>query len=44
MLVPAVSVVSATGKVVHAQATGEFADMRNMDPRSVNEFLTQWKG
>lgn len=42
--VPAVSVVSPTGKVVHAQATGEFADMRHMDPRSVNEFLTQWKG
>lgn len=41
--VPAVSVIDPTGKVVHAQATGEFADMRHMDPRSVNEFLTQWK-
>ena len=42
--VPAVSVVSGTGKVVHAQETGEFADMRNMDPRSVNQFLMEWKG
>ncbi len=41
--VPAVSVIDAKGKVIHAQATGEFADMRHMDPRSVNEFLTQWK-
>ena len=41
--VPAVSVIDARGKVIHAQATGEFADMRHMDPRSVNQFLTQWK-
>ena len=41
--VPAVSVVSPQGKVIHAQATGEFADMRHMDPRSVNQFLTQWQ-
>ena len=41
--VPAVSVVDAHGKVIHAQATGEFADMRHMDPRTVNEFLNQWK-
>ena len=41
--VPAVSVIDPKGKVIHAQATGEFADMRHMDPRSVNEFLTQWK-
>ena len=41
--VPAVSVIDAHGKVIHAQATGEFADMRHMDPRSVNEFLNQWK-
>ena len=42
--VPAVSVVDGRGKVIHAQATGEFADMRHMDPRSVNEFLTRWQG
>ena len=41
--VPAVSVVDAQGKVIHAQATGEFADMRHMDPTSVNQFLNQWK-
>lgn len=41
--VPAVSVIDAHGKIIHAQATGEFADMRHMDPRSVNEFLNQWK-
>ena len=41
--VPAVSVIDAKGKVIHAQATGEFADMRHMDPRSVNQFLTQWR-
>ena len=41
--VPAVSVIDAHGKVIHAQATGEFASMRHMDPRSVNEFLNQWK-
>ena len=42
--VPALSVIDSKGKVIHAQATGEFRDMRHMDPRSVNEFLTQWKG
>jgi thiol:disulfide interchange protein len=41
--VPAVSVADPGGKVVHAQATGEFSRMRHMDPRSVNEFLNQWK-
>ena len=41
--VPAVSVIDAHGKVIHAQATGEFSNMRRMDPRSVNEFLNQWK-
>ena len=41
--VPAVSVIDAHGKVIHAQTTGEFANMRHMDPRSVNEFLNQWK-
>ncbi len=41
--VPAVSVIDAHGAVVHAQATGEFSNMRRMDPRSVSEFLNQWK-
>ena len=42
--VPAISVVSGTGKVVYAQAEGDFASMRSMDPRSVTAFLNQWKG
>lgn len=41
--VPAVSVVSGEGKVVFAQETGEFADMRHMDPQSVTQFLEKWK-
>ncbi len=42
--VPAISVVSGRGDVVYAQAEGDFASMRSMDPRSVTEFLTKWKG
>jgi thiol:disulfide interchange protein len=42
--VPALAVLSADGKVVFAQATGEFEDMRHMDPQSVTEFLNKWKG
>ncbi len=42
--VPALAVLSADGKVVFAQATGEFEDMRHMDSASVTEFLTKWKG
>ena len=41
--VPALAVLDANGKVVHAQATGEFRDMRSMDPQSVTEFLNRWK-
>ena len=41
--VPAVSVIDTHGKVIHAQATGEFSRMRHMDPRSVNQFLNEWK-
>jgi thiol:disulfide interchange protein len=41
--VPALAVLAADGKVVHAQATGEFEDMRHMDPASVTAFLTKWK-
>lgn len=42
--VPAVSVVSGTGRVVYAQAEGDFASVRSMDPRSVTKFLNHWKG
>lgn len=41
--VPALAVLSSAGKVLYSQATGEFADMRSMDPASVTEFLKKWK-
>ena len=41
--VPALSVVDGNGKVVYAQANGEFEAMRKMDPASVGEFLEKWK-
>jgi thioredoxin 1 len=42
--VPALAVLDGDGRVVFSQTQGEFEAMRKMDPRSVNEFLTQWKG
>jgi thiol:disulfide interchange protein len=41
--VPALAVLAPDGKVLYSQATGQFADMRHMDPNSVTEFLTKWK-
>jgi thiol:disulfide interchange protein len=41
--VPALAVLSANGKVLYAQATGQFRDMRHMEPGSVTEFLETWK-
>lgn len=41
--VPAVAVLSPDGKVVYAQATGEFENMRHMQAQSVTDFLNQWK-
>lgn len=41
--VPAVAVLSPDGKVVYAQATGEFENMRHMEAQSVTDFLNQWK-
>ena len=41
--VPALAVLDANGKVLHAQNTGEFRDMRSMDPQSVTAFLNRWK-
>jgi thiol:disulfide interchange protein len=41
--VPALAVLDPNGKVLYAQATGEFEDMRHMEPASVTEFLTKWK-
>ena len=41
--VPALAVLDDGGRVVYAQKAGEFEDMRHMDPKSVNDFLNQWK-
>jgi thiol:disulfide interchange protein len=41
--VPALAVVSAKGETIFAQKTGEFEDMRHMNPESVTEFLEKWK-
>ncbi len=41
--VPALSVLDANGKVVHAQQTGEFNDMRHLESASLTEFLNRWK-
>jgi thiol:disulfide interchange protein len=41
--VPALAVLDAHGKVLYSQKTGEFEDMRHMDPQSVTDFLNQWK-
>jgi thiol:disulfide interchange protein len=41
--VPALAVLDANGKVIFAQSTGQFEDMRHMQPDSVTEFLTKWK-
>jgi thiol:disulfide interchange protein len=40
--VPALAVLDGYGHVLYAQ-TNEFADMRNMEPSSVTEFLKKWK-
>ncbi len=41
--VPAVAVLSATGKLLYSQKSGEFESMRRMDPNAVTKFLIQWK-
>ncbi|HWZ52212.1 MAG TPA: thioredoxin family protein [Granulicella sp.] len=41
--VPALAVLSPSGKVLYSQATGEFRDMRHMDSASVTDFLNRWK-
>jgi thiol:disulfide interchange protein len=41
--VPALAVLDAGGKVIFAQNTGEFRDMRHMEASSVTEFLQKWK-
>jgi thiol:disulfide interchange protein len=41
--VPALAVIDGHGKVIYAQATGQFNNMRAMDTSSVTEFLDKWK-
>lgn len=40
--VPALAVLTPMGKALYGQS-GEFSDMRYMQPESVHEFLTKWK-
>jgi thioredoxin 1 len=42
--VPALAVLDSDGRVVYSQKNGEFESMRKMDPKSVNDFLTEWRG
>ncbi len=42
--VPALAVLESDGRLVYAQKSGEFGSMRSMDPKSVNDFLTRWRG
>lgn len=41
--VPALAVLDANGKVLYAQAGGEFSDMRYMDEKFATDFLKKWK-
>ena len=41
--VPALAVLSDTGKLLYSQESGEFKRMRSMDLKSVTSFLLQWK-
>lgn len=41
--VPALVVLSDTGKVLYSQKSGEFEKMRSMQSGSVTNFLVQWK-
>ena len=41
--VPALAVLSDTGKLLYSQRGGEFAPMRRMESSAVTTFLVQWK-
>lgn len=41
--VPALAVLSDTGKLLYSQKSGEFEAMRRMEANSVTTFLVQWK-
>ena len=41
--VPALAVLSDSGKLLYSQKSGEFEAMRRMEANSVTSFLVQWK-
>ncbi len=41
--VPALAVLSDTGKLLYSQRSGDFAPMRRMESSAVTRFLVQWK-
>lgn len=41
--VPALAVLSSSGKLLYSQKGGEFEAMRRMQPSSVTQFLMQWR-
>jgi thiol:disulfide interchange protein len=41
--VPALAVLDSNGNTLYSQKTGEFGDMRYMQPASVTDFLNKWK-
>jgi len=41
--VPALVVLSETGKVLLSQKSGEFESMRRLQPSTITSFLVQWK-
>jgi thiol:disulfide interchange protein len=41
--VPAMAVLSETGKLLYSQRNDEFGPMRRMEPSAVTTFLVQWK-
>ena len=41
--VPALAVLSPTGKILYGQRGGEFSRMGKMEPSAVTKFLVQWR-
>jgi thioredoxin 1 len=41
--VPALAVLSSSGKVLYSQKGGEFEDMRNLESSALTQFLIRWK-
>lgn len=41
--VPALAVLSSSGRLLYSQKGGEFEDMRHMESEALTKFLIQWK-